>query len=99
MAPHKPRMSAPVEYFTDEDDIIVYDVEDELESNPDYVKKDGQPLESFLTYCYQPMPLLLLQLPVDCQNSQEYFPPKSEDYYPQTVTSFACITLPANQIT
>ncbi|GFX71497.1 hypothetical protein TNCV_2694851 [Trichonephila clavipes] len=38
-------------------------------------------------------------LPVDCQNSEDFFTPKSEDYYPQTVTSFACITLPANQIT
>ncbi|GFV28422.1 hypothetical protein TNCV_5071901 [Trichonephila clavipes] len=32
MAPHKPRKSAPVEYTMDEEDMIVYDVEDELES-------------------------------------------------------------------
>ncbi|GFU14979.1 hypothetical protein TNCV_795481 [Trichonephila clavipes] len=30
MAPHKPRKSAPVEYTTDEEGVIVYVVEDEL---------------------------------------------------------------------
>ncbi|GFX27844.1 hypothetical protein TNCV_3082681 [Trichonephila clavipes] len=35
MAPHKTRKSAPVEYTTDEEDIIVYDVEeDEIEKKP-----------------------------------------------------------------
>ncbi|GFU30434.1 uncharacterized protein TNCV_2490671 [Trichonephila clavipes] len=35
MAPHKPRKSAPVEYTTDEEDMIVYDVEeDEIEKKP-----------------------------------------------------------------
>ncbi|GFW40303.1 uncharacterized protein TNCV_1018611 [Trichonephila clavipes] len=36
MAQHRPRKSAPVEYTTDEEDMIVYDAEDELESNPNY---------------------------------------------------------------
>ncbi|GFW49164.1 retrovirus-related Pol polyprotein from transposon opus [Trichonephila clavipes] len=67
--------------------------------NHSITHRPGQPLESFLTYCYQPMSLLLLQLPVEYQNSQDFFSPKSEDYYPQTVTSFAFITLPANKIT
>ncbi|GFT36861.1 hypothetical protein TNCV_174641 [Trichonephila clavipes] len=31
MAQHRPRKSAPVEYTTDEEDMIAYDVEDELE--------------------------------------------------------------------
>ncbi|GFS77080.1 hypothetical protein TNCV_3757151 [Trichonephila clavipes] len=39
MAPHRPKKSAPVEYTTDEEDMILYDVEDEFESNPDYEKK------------------------------------------------------------
>ncbi|GFV05499.1 hypothetical protein TNCV_227101 [Trichonephila clavipes] len=42
MAPHRPKKSAPVEYTTDEEDMIVFDVEDELEWNPDYVRKDGK---------------------------------------------------------
>ncbi|GFU88316.1 hypothetical protein TNCV_847091 [Trichonephila clavipes] len=38
MAQHRPRKPAPVEYSTGEDDMIVYDVEEnEFESNPDYV--------------------------------------------------------------
>ncbi|GFX57327.1 hypothetical protein TNCV_3914901 [Trichonephila clavipes] len=37
MAPHKPRKSAPTEYTTDEEDMIVYDVDDEPEPNPKYV--------------------------------------------------------------
>ncbi|GFU20124.1 hypothetical protein TNCV_2557171 [Trichonephila clavipes] len=37
MASHKPRKSAPIEYTTDEEDMIVFDVEDESEPNPDYV--------------------------------------------------------------
>ncbi|GFW34207.1 hypothetical protein TNCV_384231 [Trichonephila clavipes] len=41
MAPHKPRKSAPVEYTTDEEYMIVYDVKDEFESNLDYVTKVG----------------------------------------------------------
>ncbi|GFU20631.1 transposase [Trichonephila clavipes] len=37
MAQHRPRKLAPVEYSTDEEDMIVYDVEEnEIESNPDY---------------------------------------------------------------
>ncbi|GFV20847.1 DUF4817 domain-containing protein [Trichonephila clavipes] len=37
MAHHRPRKPAPVEYSTDEEDMIVYDVEEnEIESNPDY---------------------------------------------------------------
>ncbi|GFT51111.1 uncharacterized protein TNCV_4817131 [Trichonephila clavipes] len=35
MAQHKPRKPAPVEYTTDEEDMIVYDAEEEIESNPD----------------------------------------------------------------
>ncbi|GFX56554.1 uncharacterized protein TNCV_75001 [Trichonephila clavipes] len=37
MAPHRPRKSAPTEYSTDEEDMIIYDVEDEPELNPKYV--------------------------------------------------------------
>ncbi|GFS97278.1 hypothetical protein TNCV_1824461 [Trichonephila clavipes] len=37
MAQHRPSKPAPVEYSTDEEDMIVYDVdEDAIESNPDY---------------------------------------------------------------
>ncbi|GFV44351.1 RNA-directed DNA polymerase from mobile element jockey [Trichonephila clavipes] len=38
-APHRPRKSAPTEYSTDEEDMIIYDVcvEDEPELNPKYV--------------------------------------------------------------
>ncbi|GFT51143.1 putative RNA-directed DNA polymerase from transposon BS [Trichonephila clavipes] len=43
MAQHRPSKPAPVEYSTDEEDMIVYDVdEDAIESNPDYVRKDGK---------------------------------------------------------
>ncbi|GFW34310.1 uncharacterized protein TNCV_220361 [Trichonephila clavipes] len=35
MVPHKPRKSAPTEYTTDNEDMIMYDVDDdELEPNP-----------------------------------------------------------------
>ncbi|GFX80362.1 hypothetical protein TNCV_3931151 [Trichonephila clavipes] len=34
MAQHKPRKSSNVEYRTDEEDMIVYDMENEIESNP-----------------------------------------------------------------
>ncbi|GFW01636.1 hypothetical protein TNCV_4085511 [Trichonephila clavipes] len=35
MAPHSPRKSAPIEYATDEEDMITYDVqEEELEPDP-----------------------------------------------------------------
>ncbi|GFT03363.1 hypothetical protein TNCV_2985301 [Trichonephila clavipes] len=37
MTPHKPRKSAPTEYTTDEEDMVVYDVEDEPDPNPDYI--------------------------------------------------------------
>ncbi|GFU13853.1 hypothetical protein TNCV_940391 [Trichonephila clavipes] len=37
MAPHRPRKSAPTEYAMDEEDMIIYDVKDEPESNPKYV--------------------------------------------------------------
>ncbi|GFX80869.1 putative RNA-directed DNA polymerase from transposon BS [Trichonephila clavipes] len=36
-APHRPRKSGPTEYTTDEEDMIIYDVEDEPEPNPKYV--------------------------------------------------------------
>ncbi|GFU21491.1 hypothetical protein TNCV_412751, partial [Trichonephila clavipes] len=40
MAQHRPRKPAPVEYSTDEEDMIVYDVEEnEIESNPDYFSR------------------------------------------------------------
>ncbi|GFV11935.1 hypothetical protein TNCV_2521561 [Trichonephila clavipes] len=35
-APHRPRKPAPTEYSTDEEDMIVYDVEDEPELTPKY---------------------------------------------------------------
>ncbi|GFX80426.1 putative RNA-directed DNA polymerase from transposon BS [Trichonephila clavipes] len=34
---HRPRKSGPTEYPTDEEDMIIYDVEDEPEPNPKYV--------------------------------------------------------------
>ncbi|GFV21487.1 hypothetical protein TNCV_4888861 [Trichonephila clavipes] len=43
MAQHRPRKPAAVEYSTDEEVMIVYDVEEnEIESNPDYARKDGK---------------------------------------------------------
>ncbi|GFX81462.1 protein GVQW3 [Trichonephila clavipes] len=42
MAQHKSRKPEPVEYTTDEEDMIVYDAEEEIDSNPDCVKKDGK---------------------------------------------------------
>ncbi|GFU15235.1 hypothetical protein TNCV_3937901 [Trichonephila clavipes] len=36
-APHIPHKSGPTEYTTDEEDMIIYDVEDEPEPNPQYV--------------------------------------------------------------
>ncbi|GFS66819.1 hypothetical protein TNCV_230211 [Trichonephila clavipes] len=42
MAPHRRRKPAPVEYITDEEDMIQYDVEeDEFEPHPDLAEKDG----------------------------------------------------------
>ncbi|GFX57716.1 hypothetical protein TNCV_1494771 [Trichonephila clavipes] len=41
MAQHKLNKPAPVEYTTDEDNMIVYDAEEEIESNPEIVKKMG----------------------------------------------------------
>ncbi|GFU09806.1 retrovirus-related Pol polyprotein from transposon RE1 [Trichonephila clavipes] len=40
MNPHKPKKPASDESTSDEDEMIVYDVEDEIESNPDYVKEN-----------------------------------------------------------
>ncbi|GFY11529.1 hypothetical protein TNCV_3183671 [Trichonephila clavipes] len=34
MAKHQPRKSAPTEYTTDDEDMLMYDVEEELESDP-----------------------------------------------------------------
>ncbi|GFU55063.1 hypothetical protein TNCV_425701 [Trichonephila clavipes] len=34
MAKHKPRKSAPTEYTTDDEDLIMYDVKEELEPDP-----------------------------------------------------------------
>ncbi|GFV26289.1 uncharacterized protein TNCV_4302321, partial [Trichonephila clavipes] len=42
MNPHRPKKPASDEYTSDEEEIIVYDVEDEIESNPDYVKENGK---------------------------------------------------------
>ncbi|GFU35835.1 hypothetical protein TNCV_3380901 [Trichonephila clavipes] len=39
MNPHRPKKPASDESTSDEGKMIVYDVEDEVESNPDYVKK------------------------------------------------------------
>ncbi|GFX57767.1 uncharacterized protein TNCV_1495281 [Trichonephila clavipes] len=44
MALHRPRKSANVEYTTDEEVMIVYVVENEIESKPNSVKKDDFPL-------------------------------------------------------
>ncbi|GFT13407.1 uncharacterized protein TNCV_3200511 [Trichonephila clavipes] len=40
MNPHRPKKPASDEYTTDEEEMIVYDVEDEIETNPDYVKEN-----------------------------------------------------------
>ncbi|GFV92112.1 uncharacterized protein TNCV_1895481 [Trichonephila clavipes] len=42
MSPHGRRNPASDEYATEEEEMIVYDVEDEIESNPHYVKKNGK---------------------------------------------------------
>ncbi|GFY01589.1 hypothetical protein TNCV_2607731 [Trichonephila clavipes] len=34
MAQHKPRKSSNIQYTTDEEDMIIYDVENDIESNP-----------------------------------------------------------------
>ncbi|GFT43063.1 uncharacterized protein TNCV_3769031 [Trichonephila clavipes] len=39
MNPHRLKKPASDEYTTDEEEMIVYDVQDEIETNPDYVKK------------------------------------------------------------
>ncbi|GFT90261.1 hypothetical protein TNCV_701781 [Trichonephila clavipes] len=41
MNPHKPKKPASDESTSDEEEMIVYDVEDEIESNPDYVKENA----------------------------------------------------------
>ncbi|GFW09416.1 hypothetical protein TNCV_3731711 [Trichonephila clavipes] len=41
MNPHRPKKPASGESTTDEEEMIVYDVEDEIESNPDYVKQNA----------------------------------------------------------
>ncbi|GFW52386.1 putative RNA-directed DNA polymerase from transposon BS [Trichonephila clavipes] len=45
MNPHRPKKPACDEYTTDEKEMIVYDVEDEIESNPDYVKQNEHSLQ------------------------------------------------------
>ncbi|GFV51411.1 putative RNA-directed DNA polymerase from transposon X-element [Trichonephila clavipes] len=40
MNPHRPKKPASDAYTTDEEEMIVYDVEDEIETNPDYVKEN-----------------------------------------------------------
>ncbi|GFW07141.1 RNase H domain-containing protein [Trichonephila clavipes] len=40
MNPHRPKKPVSDEYTSDEEEMIVYDVEDEIESNPDYVKEN-----------------------------------------------------------
>ncbi|GFX13673.1 hypothetical protein TNCV_1921861 [Trichonephila clavipes] len=51
MAQHRPSKPAPVEYSTDEEDMIVYDVdEDAIESNPDYPKMALAPITPKLTH-------------------------------------------------
>ncbi|GFU38553.1 hypothetical protein TNCV_1204971 [Trichonephila clavipes] len=43
MAQHRPRKSTLVEYTADDEDTIVYDVEeDTFKSNPDFVVKNGK---------------------------------------------------------
>ncbi|GFW01336.1 hypothetical protein TNCV_5029891 [Trichonephila clavipes] len=39
MAPHKPRKPAPVAYSTDEEDMILYDIEEEVESTKSIVRR------------------------------------------------------------
>ncbi|GFU63686.1 uncharacterized protein TNCV_947321 [Trichonephila clavipes] len=40
MNPHRPKKPASDEYTTDKEEIIVYDVEDEIKTNSDYVKEN-----------------------------------------------------------
>ncbi|GFV78147.1 glycerol-3-phosphate dehydrogenase [Trichonephila clavipes] len=42
MNPHRPKKPVSDEYTTDEEEMIVYDVEDEIATNPDYVKENGK---------------------------------------------------------
>ncbi|GFX25599.1 uncharacterized protein TNCV_3124351 [Trichonephila clavipes] len=42
MNPHRPKKPASDESTSDEEEMIVYDVEDEIESNPDYVKENAE---------------------------------------------------------
>ncbi|GFS79715.1 hypothetical protein TNCV_800711 [Trichonephila clavipes] len=42
MNPHGPKKPASDESTSDEEEMIVYDVEDEIESNPDYVQENGK---------------------------------------------------------
>ncbi|GFW98218.1 hypothetical protein TNCV_331701 [Trichonephila clavipes] len=39
MAPHKPRKPAPVEYITDEENMIVYDIEEQVETTKSIVRR------------------------------------------------------------
>ncbi|GFT99286.1 hypothetical protein TNCV_3161851 [Trichonephila clavipes] len=59
MAQHRPRKPAPVEYSTDEEDMIVYDVEEnEIESNPDYPKSALAPIKPKIKSNQKPLKLL-----------------------------------------
>ncbi|GFV51574.1 hypothetical protein TNCV_3346901 [Trichonephila clavipes] len=43
MNPHRPKKPASDEYTTDEEEMIVYDVEDEIETNPDVRERKWYP--------------------------------------------------------
>ncbi|GFS69013.1 hypothetical protein TNCV_4570191 [Trichonephila clavipes] len=47
MNPHRPKKPASDESTTDEEEMIVYDVEDEIESNPDYVKENASTVKNY----------------------------------------------------
>ncbi|GFX11517.1 hypothetical protein TNCV_5140931 [Trichonephila clavipes] len=67
MAPHKPKMLVPTEYTTDEEDMIMYDVEEnELEPNP-YRYSTPLPVsrwigEQSIHICFGELLLLLVSL-------------------------------------
>ncbi|GFU46474.1 putative RNA-directed DNA polymerase from transposon X-element [Trichonephila clavipes] len=50
MNPHRPKKPASDESTSDEEEMIVYDVEDEIESNPDYPNLALAPLNPTITH-------------------------------------------------
>ncbi|GFX07130.1 putative RNA-directed DNA polymerase from transposon BS [Trichonephila clavipes] len=53
MNPHRPKKPASDESTTDEEEMIVYDVEDEIDSNPDYVKQNDPDLQLLMNLLHR----------------------------------------------